>query len=266
MCILCPDKPPQGGATSKNQGAMQNQMIGYQNNPNTFQVDLKNACCADPLCCCVGGLGSICGFSACWARKTVLETKLKGIDDFICFQGYLRGCGPCKERPPSSSPAPLLTPHTCSPLAHTPHSALNLTPLQPPTCAGSPLGLCLEGCCCPVMSISIARIHIMDLQQLQPDPMDYQIIQCSNFLQLVSCICNIIAIFVEELREAAAILDCIADMFTLSVAGCMIAQLNQEIKYIKSTAAGGNPSFVVAQPVVMGQNVGAPPKGEEMER
>ena len=232
MCILCPDTPPEK-ATSKQKGGMQNTMIGYQNNPNKFQVDLKDACCKDPLCCCIGGICAVDGCSACWARKTVLETKLNGIDDFLCCQGYIGGCACIK-------------PAEC--------------------CAGSPVGLCLEGCCCPVLSISIARIHIMDLQQLQPDPMDYQIIQCSNFLQLVSCICNIIAIFVEELREAAAILDCIADMFTLSVAGCMIAQLNQEIKYIKSTAAGGNPSFVVAQPVVMGQNVGAPPKGEEMER
>ena len=60
--------------------------------------------------------------------------------------------------------------------------------------------------------------------------MDWQIIQCSNFLQLLSCIIDIIAAFVPDLRDLALVIDLIADLFTLSVAGCMGAQVYHEIK------------------------------------
>ena len=222
MCILFPATPP-AKADSKNRGGMQNKMLAMQNNPNKFKIDLKNACCKDPLCCCVGALGTYpgCGLSACWARKSILEKKMNGISDFICCQGYIPKCA-------------CLDPVKCFP--------------------GSPVGLCLEGCCCAVLSISIARMHIMELESIQPDPVDYQIIQCSNFLQMLSCVCNIIAMFVAELREVAACIDLIADLFTCSVAGCMIAQVNAQLK------TGGAPP-------ALEEIVGAPPVAiEEMER
>ena len=51
----------------------------------------------------------------------------------------------------------------------------------------------------------------------------------------------------------------IADLFTLSVAGCMGAQIHHEIK----RDANG----VVATPIVLGTPIpGAPVKSEEMER
>ena len=64
-------------------------------------------------------------------------------------------------------------------------------------CKGSMLGLILEGCCCPMFSLSIARIHLMDMKQVQPDPCDWQIIACSNCLQCIACILDIIAMFVS---------------------------------------------------------------------
>ena len=96
-------------------------------------------------------------------------------------------------------------------------------------CKGNQFALCLEGCCCPVFSLSIARLHIMDKKRIRPDPCDYRIIACSNFLQLLSCVLDIVAHFVKELRDAAVILDCIADCFTLSAAGCMGAQIKHEL-------------------------------------
>merc|ERR1712167_108007 len=103
----------------------------------------------------------------------------------------------------------------------------------------------LPGCCCfPILSISIARLHLMDSKRIRPDPWDYQIIAFSNCLQLASCILDIIAIFVEEAHEAANIVDLIADLVTLSVAGCMGAQINHEIK----TDANG----IKEHPVVIG--------------
>lgn len=69
----------------------------------------------------------------------------------------------------------------------------------------------------------------MDKKRIRPDPCDFQIIACSNFLQLLSCVLDIVAHFVKELRDAAVILDCIADCFTLSAAGCMGAQIKHEL-------------------------------------
>jgi len=101
----------------------------------------------------------------------------------------------------------------------------------------------------------------MDAKRIRPDPWDYQIIAFSNCLQLASCILDIIAIFVEEAREAANIVDLIADLVTLSVAGCMGAQINHEIK----TDANG----IKEHPVVIGIPVaqgGPTPAAEEMAR
>jgi hypothetical protein len=149
------------------------------------------------------------------------------------------------------------------------------------------VGLYLEGCCCPVFSLSMARIHLMDKKQIRPDPMDYQIIGCSNCLQLISCVLDIVAMFVEQARDLAHIVDCIADLFTLSVAGCMGAQISHEIKkdadgVVYAVAEGipiaqgalptehAPPGSLAAQdtmgqPVVVAQPVGAP-ESEEMER
>ena len=60
-------------------------------------------------------------------------------------------------------------------------------------CPGSEFGLCLEGFCCPVFSLSIARLHLMDTKRLRPDPMDYQIIAFANCLQCLSLIVDCIA-------------------------------------------------------------------------
>jgi len=119
------------------------------------------------------------------------------------------------------------------------------------------LGLCCEGCCCSILSISIARLDMMHSKNVRPDPCDFKLIACSNCLQLTACICHILAIFISELREAAQIIDCIADIFTCSVAGCMGAQVHHELKKDKDA--------VQVNPVVIGVPVGAPDT-TEMER
>jgi len=97
----------------------------------------------------------------------VLDKYAGGMQNYVCFQGYIPNC-----------------------------CCMDTSDM----CRGSELGLCLEGCCCPVFSISIARLHLMDSKRIRPDPWDYQIIAFSNCLQLASCILDIIAIFVEEVR------------------------------------------------------------------
>jgi len=65
----------------------------------------------------------------------------------------------------------------------------------------------------------------------------------------------------SQAREAANIVDLIADLVTLSVAGCMGAQINHEIK----TDANG----IKEHPVVIGIPVaqgGPTPAAEEMAR
>merc|ERR1712118_48837 len=167
-----------------------------QGNPNTFAVSLKDAPCAEPACCIVSACCSPWGCTACWARKQVLDTHYNGIADFVCCQNYVGSC--C-----------CINPQTFFP--------------------GSEIGLCLEGCCAPCFSLSVARMHLMDAKRIQPDPMDNQIIAFSNALQLLSCICQIVAQFVEELRDAVLILDLTADVVTLTVAGCMGAQVKHEL-------------------------------------
>jgi len=244
MCffILCPAKPPENVSGKGAKAAQYGKFLDHQGNPNEFALPLKDACCKEPLCCCLSGMGAGCGFTACWARSKVLDTYYNGTQDFICCQGYIPGC--C-----------CVQPTEC--------------------CPGSMVGLFCEGCCFPMTSLSVARLHLMDSKRIHPDPCDWQIIQCANCLQLIACIFHILAIFFEELREAAAILDCVADMVMLSVAGCMGAQVHHETKLGPGT---GGPMMVqtnvptaIAQPVgqppvAVARPVGAPLACEEMER
>ena len=76
-----------------------------------------------------------------------------------------------------------------------------------------------------MFSLSIARIHLMDKKQARPDPCDWQIIQCSNCLQLISCILDIVAMVMPQAQDLAEIVGIIVDLFTMSVGGCMGAQV-----------------------------------------
>ena len=80
-----------------------------------------------------------------------------------------------------------------------------------------------------MFSLSIARIHLMDKKQARPDPCDWQIIQCSNCLQLISCILDIVAMVMPQAQDLAEIVGIIVDLFTMSVGGCMGAQVYHEI-------------------------------------
>jgi len=235
---FCPDAPPEKVSAKGSRGAQQKLLLDYQGNPHMFALGLKDACCTEPACCCLSAFGAFPGCTACWARKAVLEKYYNGMDDYVCCQGYLPRC-------------------CCVDMSN--------------CCKGSPAGLFCEACCCPVFSLSIARIHLMHSKRIRPDPCDYQIIACSNCLQLIACILDIIAIFVEQLREAAHIVDLLADLVTCSVAGCMGAQIYHEIKKDKDEI-----TFVVVEGVPVGSayqpppatqdGAGAPPKAEEMER
>jgi hypothetical protein len=196
FCFMCPEDPPQEVKSKGSRGIAAKYMLNKQGNPHRFALGLKDAPSAEPGCCILSSLGVYCGFTACWARKAVLERYENGIEDFMCCQGYIGAC--C-----------CIDPRTML--------------------KGQALGLYLEGCLCPVFSLSIARLHLMVKKQLRPDPMDYQLIACSNALQIISQIADIVAAFFEPAKEVAHVIDLIADLFTCSVGGCMGAQIYHEI-------------------------------------
>jgi len=159
-CILClfPDTPPNSNEARKGSSMAQQSdlILARVNNANTFQVDLKDAPCVDPLACVANCVCSAYGCTACYWRKRVLEQYGNGIQDFVCFQGYMPKvcCVPTEG---------------CFP--------------------GSPIGICLEGFCCTVFSLSITRIMVMDRKNIKPNGTDYQIIHFANCLGCLACVC-----------------------------------------------------------------------------
>lgn len=77
----------------------------------------------------------------------------------------------------------------------------------------------------------------MDKKDLHPDPVDYQIIQFSNCMQMLACVCNMAAMVVSELRELAQIIDCVAEVVERIVSGK--STLPVKNKERKSGAASG---------------------------
>jgi len=200
MACMCPgEKPTEVKTKNKSKAGLSNALIGMDGNPNEFALPMKEAPCKSCPCCCASLLCAPCGCTACWARKAVLEQFGGGMDNYRCCQGYVGTCCCC------------------------------IHPAE--YCEGSAVGLYIEGCCFPIFSLSIARLHMMQILNLRPDPCDYQLIQCSNFLQCLSCICDLAACITrnEQLHQLAEVVDCIADCVTLSVAGCMGAQVKAQL-------------------------------------
>jgi len=61
----------------------------------------------------------------------------------------------------------------------------------------------VEGCCCNCIAVSVNRTYLMDQYDLSSDPCDYRLIRINNCMQMFSCVCNLLALFVEDLRELA---------------------------------------------------------------
>merc|ERR1712028_251450 len=89
--------------------------------------------------------------------------------------------------------------------------------------------MCIEACCCMECMVSSTRMLVMDSLDITPDPCDNRIIRFNNCLQLVSCVCNILAMFEPSFRDLAALLDLIADCVFMATVGCMTAQTNYEL-------------------------------------
>mmetsp|Transcript_29485 Transcript_29485/g.95057 ORF Transcript_29485/g.95057 Transcript_29485/m.95057 type:complete len:262 (-) Transcript_29485:857-1642(-) len=211
VCCCCVGSaPPRGGGGSKRQSMYDK----YQDYSNKWDVTMCDAPCAEPCCCCYGCLP--CTFlCANWQmRKRVLNAQSpgSGLKNYICVQGYVPKC--------------------CCGLWNPGHMGETHCPA---TC------LCCEACCCPGMVITASRLLAMDMYAIQPDPCDNRLIRFNNCLQLLACICHILALCNDAFRDLACIIDCIADCVFLSTAGCMMGQLHRELDVRKKSQQGGGP-------------------------
>jgi len=164
-----------------------------------FQKDMLSApyaSCSSFMWCCGQFIPFTSGCTQYLLRRKILDGDM---ENYRCFQGYFQFCfirgGNCGES-------------QC-----------------PDLCAFA------EGCCCNCFAVSASRFHMMDKYSLDSDPCDYRLIRINNCLQLLACLCNIVAIFVKEVRSLSSIIDRIADVFYHCVSGCMTAQTAFEKDY-----------------------------------
>ena len=73
--------------------------------------------------------------------------------------------------------------------------------------------------------MSSSRIFVSDMYDLRPDPADNRMIRMTNCLQLLSCVCDVAAIFDENLRHLAHLIHVTAEIVFYTIIGCMAAQV-----------------------------------------
>ena len=129
--------------------------------------------------------------------------------------------------------------------------------------------MCIEACCCAGLAVSSTRFVMMEQYHFMADECDNRLIRFNNCIQVLSCICHVLAIFKPQFRDLAQIIDLIADIVFFSMAGCMTAQVDYEINYRESLGESqglpggpvGSPINAMPQATVVGvaQPAGAPP-------
>jgi len=185
---------------SSNSGATAGKPHPYSDechSSNKFQVAMKDAICQSPLCCILTCVTGTFGTNWCLRRQVIDKDWSK----YYCCQGFAPCCQEC------------------------------LDGITPEAEAGRACCMCLECFCCPGLAISATRFHLMIEYALVPDPSDNQIIRFNNCMQCLACICDLLAICFEGLRDCARIVDCIAHIVFCMTAGCMAGQIDAEKSY-----------------------------------
>jgi hypothetical protein len=72
-------------------------------------------------------------------------------------------------------------------------------------------------------------MYIMDAYQLSSDPCDYRLIRINNWLQVLAFICEILALFIREMRQCVFLLRRTAELVYCCVSGCMTAQVFHDL-------------------------------------
>lgn len=62
---------------------------------------------------------------------------------------------------------------------------------------------CVEGCICNFAAVSANRNYVMDKYDLSSDPCDYRLIRINNCLQIIACLCSILAMIDGTFAEIA---------------------------------------------------------------
>jgi len=199
---------------------------------NQWQVGMIHAPGADPLVCCAACVCVPC--AQYYLRDKVLGGQM---ENYICCQGYYPAC--CCFRPGHMGEQQC--PHLC---------------------------LALESIFCQSCAVSSSRLAVMDMYELQSDPMDRRIIRFNNCIQMAACICDIIAIFMAQARDLAHILNLIAEIVWYSTQACMTTQTNFELNYRTKTLLGGaDDAATVENPIAVAVPAdGGPVSSEDMER
>jgi len=168
------------------------------NRPETFQISmLEGAVKNQPVCCLTYLCTPCCVY---YTRYSVLDGDMTRYE---CCQGYMDVmCFTAGSFSESSCP------EFC---------------------------LAVESCCCIGPSMSSSRMYAMDRWDIRPDACDNRLIRFNNCIQCLSCVCDILAIFLEDLRDCAKALDCIASALFYSMIGCMAAQVLREVKFRASS-------------------------------
>lgn len=191
------------------------------NRPNQFQMSLKDGCCQHQPWCLLTYLCAPC--STYYTRYRVLDGDMS---KYICCQGYIS----CMCFKPGE-----MGEQSC-----------------PEFC------LCVESVCCLGLSMSSSRMAVMDQYDLRPDPCDNQLIRLSNCLQVLSCVCTLLSLFMKELKHLAHLTRVAAHCVFYSLMGCMAAQVNYELDYQRlntstSSQTAMNPVHAHAQ--VLGSDI-----------
>ena len=207
MCLFCFSKDNLTQDEMKGKyGQSLGQYAGYQ---NKFDISLCQTPCREPLCCCVSAL-CLCP-AAIHMRKKALNhvNPGSGWSDYECCQGMYGGC--CCLQPGSMGES------TC-----------------PLPC------MCLEALCCLGPAVSATSNVVREKYQLGLDEDDVRLIRCSNCLFYFSFILSCIAMCTDcEGDDAlASVVNCISDCVFVSVAGCMTAQVNHEMKLRETSSPG----------------------------
>jgi hypothetical protein len=93
--------------------------------------------------------------------------------------------------------------------------------------------LCVEVLLCLGPSISSTRMMVMDQYEIRPDPCDNRIVRLTNCLMVFSCVCDIMSIFMRELRHLANTIHTISNCVAYSTMGCMASQVFKEMAHRK---------------------------------
>jgi hypothetical protein len=186
---------------------------------NKFQTDMLHALFSGGLknfiWCFAQFLPCTCGLTQYFLRRKVLNGDMS---QYQCCQGYVNICGIG-----AGSFGEDRCPHFC---------------------------LCAEACLCNGFSVSASRMLVMDRYQLSSDPCDYRLVRINNAIQMLACVCDILAMVDRNLRGLSRLLDFLADIFYHAVSGCMTAQVAHEMNYQTGCRIGTKqPLLQIAEPI-----------------